>query len=128
MNKKELNKKIGELQKKIDPLRKELRKIEDKASLKEKQKLLGRCFKYKDSYGSGEKWWTYIKVVAVSKDVFTHLKVERRPDGFLSIRLEDDFTYHADYFLHETEIEEEEFQEQLKTMIRDFSFHQTDEE
>ena len=45
MNKKELTKKINELQKKIDPLRKELRKIEDKKSLKEKEKLLGKCFK-----------------------------------------------------------------------------------
>lgn len=123
MNKKELNKKIDGLNKKLDPLRKELRKIEDKESLKEKQKLLGKCFKYRNSSGSGEKWWTYIKVVAVSKDVYTHLRMDRNPNGNLVLVLEEAFTYHADYFLHEVEIQEWEFQEQLKTMIRDFSFH-----
>lgn len=128
MNKKELNKKIDGLDKKLDPLRKELRKIEDKESLKEKQKLLGKCFKYENSSGSGEKWWIYAKVIAVSTDTYTHLKVERNPNGNLSIILEDNFTYQADYYIHEVEIQEWEFQEQLKTMIRDFSFHQTDEE
>ena len=128
MNKKEINKKIGELQKKIDPLRKELRKIEDKASLKGKQKLLGKCFKYKNTGYDKETWFTYIKVISVTKDTYTHLQVERRPDGNLRMTLEDNFTYQADYFFHETEIQEWEFQEQLKTMIRDFSFHQKDEE
>lgn len=128
MNKKELNKKINGLNKKIEPLRKELRKIEDKQSLKEKEKFLGKCFKYKNKGYDDEEWFVYIKVLAVTKDVYTHLKVERRPDGNLSIILEDNLTYHADYYLHEVEIEEWEFQEQLKKMIRDFSFHQKDEE
>jgi len=120
--KKQLEIKISQLMKKLGPLQKELRKIEDKESLKEKQKFLGKCFKYENSSGD-KKWWIYVKVIAVSEDVYTHLRVEREPDGFLSIRLEDNFTYHADYHLHEIEIQEWEFQEQLKTMIRDFSFH-----
>ena len=123
MNKKELNKKIDGLNKKLDPLRKELRKIDDKKSLKEKQKLLGKCFKYKNTGYDKEIWFTYIKVLSVSNDTYTHLQVERKPDGTLKIILQDEFTYSADYFLHEVEIQEWEFQEQLKTMIRDFSFH-----
>jgi hypothetical protein len=126
MNKKQITTKINELQKKIEPLRKELRKIEDKKSLKDKQKLLGKCFKYKSSNYENETWFIYVKVIAVTKDNYTHLEVERRPDGNLFIKLEDVFTYNADYFLHQIEIQEWEFQEQLKTMIRDFSFHQNE--
>ncbi len=103
-----------------------MRKIEDKKSLKEKQKLLGKCFKYKNS-DSNESWFIYLKVLAVTKDAYTHLEVERRPDGNLKIILEDNFTYHADYYLHEIEIEEWEFQEQLNAMIRDLSFHQKED-
>ena len=125
-NEKQLTTKINELQKKIEPLRKELKKIEDKNSLKEKEKLLGKCFKFQNSGGSDKKWWIYTKVIAVSKDTHTHLKVERNPDGNLSIDLTEDFTYHADHYLHQVEIQEWEFQEQLKTMIRDFSFHQNE--
>jgi len=128
MNKKQLTTKINELQKKIDPLRKELRKIDDKKSLKEKEKLLGKCFKYKNSGYDDETWFVYIKVIAVTQDTYTHLEVKRRPNGMLFIKLEDAFTYNADYFLHEKEIQEWEFQEQLKTAIRDFSFHVKGEE
>lgn len=128
MNKKQLTTKINELHKKLNPLQKELKKIEGKESLKEKQKLLGKCFKFQNSSSSDKKWWIYAKVIAVSEHVYTHLIVERNPDGNLKIDLVDNFTYHADYYLHEIEIQEWEFQEQLKTMIRDFSFHIKEEE
>ena len=101
MNKKELEFKIGLLQKKIEPLNKELRKIEDKDSLKEK--LLGRYFKFKDSYGYGERWWVYVEVIAVTKDKYTHLIVEREPNGDLKIQLEDSFTYSSSHYLHQVE-------------------------
>lgn len=31
----------------------------------EHERLLGRCFKYRNSYGDGGSWWLYIKVVAI---------------------------------------------------------------
>ncbi len=127
MNKKQLTTKINELQKKIDPLRKELEKIRSKESLKEKEKLLGKCFKYKASGYNDETWFVYVKIIAVTQDTYTHLEVERRPNGNLFIKLEEAHSYSTDYFLHEKEVQEWEFQEQLKKMIRDFSFHQTND-
>jgi hypothetical protein len=46
-----------------------LRLLEDEherlIKIPELEKLIGRCFKYHNSYGSGEKWWLYRKIVGI---------------------------------------------------------------
>lgn len=45
---------------KISKTESKIHKIEIEPKIK---KLIGKCFKYRNSYGQGEDWWMYIKVV-----------------------------------------------------------------
>lgn len=49
-----------------------LREVEDKRRIKELRPLIGKCFRYRNSYGHGENWWLYIKVIGLKS---TWLKV-----------------------------------------------------
>jgi hypothetical protein len=40
-----------------------LRAIERRKELRENRKLVGKCFKYHNSYGHGEKWWLYKRIL-----------------------------------------------------------------
>lgn len=56
--------KIEKLQKKIRAIRQQIEDIQAPKRLAANKKLLGKCFKYHNGYGSGEKWWLYVKVVS----------------------------------------------------------------
>ena len=57
-----MNNRIEELQKTVNDARAELEVFEAAERKKRFSKLLGRCFKYRNSYGSDSKWWLYAKV------------------------------------------------------------------
>jgi hypothetical protein len=40
------------------------------------QKLIGKCYKYRNSYGSGERWWLYKKVVGISGTMLKTLEFQ----------------------------------------------------
>lgn len=71
----------------INYLREQLEKIRSPKRLKENLKAVGNCFKYHNSYGSGERWWLYAKVVSADdcgvkafqfQDTGGRLEVEKR--------------------------------------------------
>ena len=53
----------------IAPLREELRAVEAAEARKQGEAMVGRCFKYHNSYsGPGERWWLYVNVTKVDGD------------------------------------------------------------
>lgn len=55
-----------ELKKQFDEARYELDRIERAERRKQHKALVGKCYKYRNSYGSDRpKWWLYAKVVKV---------------------------------------------------------------
>lgn len=62
----ELKKQIIKLEKPVIKLKEKLAKLEDEKIKKKNSKLIGKCFKYRNSYSSGEKWWLYTKVIGVT--------------------------------------------------------------
>lgn len=56
------------LQKQQAAISAKLSRIIDKEIAEENKKLLGKCFKYRNSYGCAihGKWWLYIKIVKIS--------------------------------------------------------------
>lgn len=60
-----------ELKQQIAPLQSELWTLEGKQKEEAAQSLLGKHFKYYNSYGSDERWWKYAKVLSV-KDGYPH--------------------------------------------------------
>lgn len=39
--------------------------IEEKERAKRSATLVGKCFRYLNSYGSGDRWWLYARVISV---------------------------------------------------------------
>lgn len=50
-----------------------LREIEDRERDERNARLVGKCLRYRNSYGDGESWWMYCRVLRVEDgNVITH--------------------------------------------------------
>lgn len=107
------------LQKTINKSRDELNKYEVIEKVKQNQKFVGKCFKYINSYGSGEKWPLYsIATGITSSGNLTAFLFERTSHDEINIRVDK----WAGIYLMGKEISKEEFLEawaELKTHISD---------
>lgn len=52
-----------ELREQIRELQEELYPLEIKEKQTSNAALVGRCFKYNNSYGGGDRWWKYARVI-----------------------------------------------------------------
>ena len=95
-----------ELQKVMDDARIELHAIEDQKRLSENLLLVGKCYKVKNSYGSGDSWWLYRKVVSLSEH-YNLNTLEFQTDIYGKIQIEESDAYNL-YDGH-IEISQEEF-------------------
>lgn len=85
----ELQEEIKKLSKQQSPLIDERNKIQNKISLEENLKLLGKCFKAKNSYSHDKEWDIYSKVVGISSYNITFIDVQIDCDGGASITRQD---------------------------------------
>ena len=71
--------------------REELEQIEKQKKIKSNLKLIGKCYKFHNSFG-GEKWWLYIQIVGLNKDgdLFAH---KFQKDCYGDITIEADSKY-----------------------------------
>lgn len=63
-----------------------LRKVEDRQRVESHQGTVGKCFRYRNSYGSEEDWWLYAKANRITDD--GHLEVhefQTTPRGEIKI-------------------------------------------
>lgn len=107
------------LQKTINKSWDELNKYEAIEKVKQNQKFVGKCFKYINSYGSGEKWPLYsIATGITSSGNLTAFLFERTSHDEIKIRVDK----WAGIDLMGKEISKEEFLEawaELRTHISD---------
>lgn len=60
---------VEQIREAMAPLRDELREVERIESQRQGEALVGRCFKYHNSYsGPGERWWYYVTVSKVNRE------------------------------------------------------------
>lgn len=91
--------KLKELQEKNLKIRNEISNIQDEREKellpKYRKQFVGKCFKYRNSYGGDRpKWWLYIKILDVNsvnfcnneEPVFDTLRVEKCSDGGIHIK------------------------------------------
>lgn len=58
------------LQSQFDKLRNQLFEINQKEENEKNTKLIGKCFKYRNNYGSEcPGWWLYKKIIKVDKEI-----------------------------------------------------------
>jgi hypothetical protein len=50
--------------------------------------LVGKCFKFRNSYGSGEKWWLYVRILRLHKDSLTYDTVQFQNTSRSNIEIE----------------------------------------
>jgi hypothetical protein len=75
-----------------------IQEIEGQQRDVENRKLVGKCFRYRNSSGPGPKWWLYTIVTHVDKDGWLHAtSFEETPttDGMISLEMR---LRHESYF------------------------------
>ena len=81
---------VEELKGQMVKLRDEIDEIEVAEKVKQNKKLVGKCFRYHNSYGSGDKWWLYARVtkltdygepIAWNFQIDCHGKIDIQPPG-----------------------------------------------
>ena len=109
-------KKIRADLKKLDEERHDLRsmldKIEDKKSVAIAKGYLGRCFKFRNSYASDDKWWLYIKVIEVDEADIICEEIQKTCRDEIDIRRYKRHVYCDDVLFSDSyvPIDEKEFQ------------------
>lgn len=77
-------------------------------------KQVGKCFKFKNSYGSGSDypdWWLYVKIFRLNEDgTFAVERFQNKPDGQIEIEYRNEYNYDKSTFDDSwIEIEYEEY-------------------
>jgi len=80
MNEKEFEK----IRRKFHKAKYEMDRIKDEKLKEQNKTFIGKCFKFRNSYGGDNRWWLYIKVVGVedtyliteSYEITSHKRVE----------------------------------------------------
>lgn len=49
------------------------------------RRRIGECFRTRNTYGSGEPWWLYVRIVDVDESSFVTLNLERDCNGKIEI-------------------------------------------
>ena len=95
-----------QLEAEIAPLNAALRRIRDAETKAESQALIGKHFKYHNSYGSSRpQWWLYAKVVKVGRYHPLAFVFQTDCDGKVEIEMDKRFSASSGYI----EIKESEF-------------------
>lgn len=103
--------------------RNELQEIEAAEKTRENRPLIGKCQKYLNSYGSGEKWWLYRRIIGVDGDWVTAFSFQTCSMGKTTIEIEKHGTAVNSGF---EEITEREFNAAYREMQKSVSaaYHQ----
>lgn len=75
---------------------------------------VGRCFKFRNSYGREEGWWLYRKALSASKGVLTMFSFEKSSAGIIEIKPKKEVWDMTDDW---KEISEEEFKKAWKKLL-----------
>jgi len=76
-----------ELQAELTKIRGQLNKIEDKRRKEANSPLLGKCFKYSNSYGGDKRWWLYLKITKAGYWL-EGWSFQRPTDGRMEVKVE----------------------------------------
>jgi len=70
-----------ELEKIIKDAREELAKIKDKEWAEQSAQLVGKYFRLREWYVSGDLWWSYVEITGLGERGFTVMRFQKTSDG-----------------------------------------------
>jgi hypothetical protein len=115
-----MNDPIENLKKVAEEYRKNLYEVQDKLRLlvdvPRAKALLGKCFKYLNSYDANTKWWYYSKVIKIEDDSLIIDSFQEAADGKI------EFVYNQSAYLNHFSssyipISEEEYFKERKKLL-----------
>ena len=83
-----LDKQLKELKKEECPLIDERNKLQEQIDTENNIPLIGKCFQFRNSYGSGENWWLYAKVVSCDNWGAEVINIQKDNVGNITCRTE----------------------------------------
>lgn len=110
----ELIRKRDKIYKQAEPINKELSEIKDKRARKDWEKMVGKCFKFRNSFGSGEKWWLYEKIVGFNEDGLITLIAQKDSHDHIEIEKRTSYGYHHS---GDIKISKEEFDREFQKLL-----------
>lgn len=105
----EIRSQMGKLQRQLD-------KIEDAKSDAKNAALVGRYFRYRNSYGSGSVWWMYFKVTGYKGGSIRGQQFQTTSDDEVQIEPARSFYRHMHGGFEE--IKKSEYERELKKVQR----------
>jgi hypothetical protein len=111
MGKKE---KLQEIVSRGHDARRELHDIEEAERAKKNSSLVGRCFKYRNSYSAPSKgWWLYAEVIGVEGSHFRYLTFQECENGIITVETKEYGYSH----LQQTAITKQEYDKQFRLLL-----------
>lgn len=115
---KNINKQIQKIDKLLSPLYKQRDDINEEISFENNQKMIGKCFKFRNSYGSGGDWWFYIQVLGINSEGYlVCISAEHCSDN--KIQIEQSIRYSSSFSKEYLPITEEEFEKAFEKILED---------
>ena len=109
----------AQLIKSISDARDKLDAIEKKEKEKTIRPLVGKCFKYRNSYGSDENWWLYKKILSISDRAWLNaFMFQKTSRGNWEIHFNETYISLLDGYIS---ISEEEFNQAWKECLNELS-------
>lgn len=94
--------------------RRELHDIEEAEAEEKNASLVGRCFRYRNSYSAPSKgWWLYAEVIGVEGSHYTYLTFQECENGIITVETKE-FGYSH---LQEVEITKREYDNHFRLLI-----------
>lgn len=109
-----------EARKIVNEYQTKIREQEDKQLAQEAKALVGKCFRYRNSYGSGESWWYYVEVIGSKENQLITETFQETPIEIEIKRRHHYFPLDADY----GEISRKEFQKAKNAIIAKMNMKQ----
>ena len=95
-------------------LRNQVSNLDDKKRKEENQALIGKYFKFHNSYGSGEKWWLYAKVVYADSHYVHTIAIQTLPGEGIELK-QHSIPYHLSGY---TPCKKSEFDRAYKAALK----------
>lgn len=111
--------KIAKLKKTVQAgykARNELDDLESRNKDKQNKKLIGKCYRYRNSYSSGDSWWLYAKITGVKDGWLNGWKFEKTTAD--RIEIWDTTIHRVDEY---QEITKEEFNQAWNELLNELN-------
>jgi len=106
----------------LNPLYKERNRIEEFVNNESGRKLIGSCYRFPNSYGSGDKWFGYLKIIGVKEGQIVVLQIQKTCYNDIEIKTDTKFFEYFNDAEYYTSITPETFENHMKNFLKEIGY------